>query len=129
MSFAGLLIGLNALVFVAYGVAFAIAPVALSLFVTESAPGSTSGIIDMRSTYGGMSIGLGILLGLMARDPGLHGLGLRSVIVVMVFMASSRLLGIALDGRPNGMMWAYLVAEVLVVVLAAWALQARREAA
>ena len=37
MSFASGLIGLNALVFVAYGVAFVFAPVLMSLFVTESA--------------------------------------------------------------------------------------------
>ena len=129
MSLASGLIGLNAFVFVAYGVAFVLEPVTLSLFVTESAPETASGRIDMRSTYGGMSIGLGVVLGLTARDPALHGLGLRAVLAVMVLMASSRLLGIALDGEPNAMMWAYLVAEVLVVVLAAWALQGRRQAA
>jgi hydrogenase/urease accessory protein HupE len=61
-----------------------------------------------------MSIGLGILLGLTARTPSAHGLGLLGVVAVMVGMGSTRALGMALDGDSNASMYAYLALEVLM---------------
>jgi hypothetical protein len=128
VNLASLLIRLNAAVFIVYGVAFALAPETLSNLVTGGSPETPSGIIDMRSTYGGMSIGLGVLLVLTARDSRLHGLGLSAVLAVMSCMAGSRLLGIAVDGEPNSMMWAYLAVELLVAGIASWAIRADRAA-
>ena len=122
MRFANGLIWLNAIVFVAYGAGFAVAPEALAIWVTGSAPGTPSGLIDLRATYGGMSIGLGLFFALTARDPSRHRLGLQAVLVVMVCMAGTRLLGITLDGTPNSKMWIYLALEILVAGLAGWGL-------
>lgn len=123
MSFARALLWLTGAGFVVYGVAFVAAPEAMSQFVTGGSPASSSGVIDIRATYGGMSVGLGILFALAAGRSRFHGLGLRGVAAVMAGMAAARLLGIVVDGGANAMMWAYLGVEVVVLVLALVALR------
>ena len=120
------LVWLTAGIFVVYGVGFALMPASLSLWVTGGAPSEPSGLIDMRSTYGGMSIGVGLVLALAARRRETLRSGLVGVGLVMVCMAASRLLGIVVDGGPNGFMWAYLALEVVAAALA-FGLRARRE--
>ena len=129
MTLPAILLWLNSAIFVGYGIAFSLAPEAMSTLVTGAAPTTASGLIDMRSTYGGMSIGLGILLGLAARSATSHPLGLRGVVAVMVGMASSRLLGLLVDGDANAAMYLYLALEISVAALAIWALRRRVVAA
>jgi hypothetical protein len=116
------LLRLNALVFIGYGVAFAFAPQFMSTLVTGAAPSTPAGLVDMRSTYGGMSIGLGILLALAAQSHSTHRLGLLGVLAVMVGMGTTRALGLLTDGAGNTAMYAYLVLEVVVAGMALWAL-------
>ena len=62
-------IWITGLFFVLYGLAFTIAPFEMAAWVTGDAPGTPSAAIDMRATYGGMSIAVGLtilLLGLRA---------------------------------------------------------------
>lgn len=124
MSLATTLIGLNALVFGAFGVLYSLVPEAASRFATDGAPTTASGLIDLRATYGGMSLAIGAFLAMTARQSELHGLGLRSVAVIMGCMATTRMLGMALDGSPNAIMWVYLGTELLVLGAALWALRA-----
>jgi hypothetical protein len=117
---------INAAVFLLYGIGFVLFPESLSAFVTGNVPGGSSALIDLRATYGGMSIGLGILLGLLALNPAWVRAGLLGVLVIMLGMASARLYGIAVDGTPNRIMLVYLAAEVAMVCVAFWALKSSK---
>ena len=123
MNFKTTLIWINALVFIAYGLGFVFFPSTLGLLVTGSAPSTSSGVIDMRATYGGMTLGLGVLFGLLARDPRTVRLGVWGIIVVMICIAGGRVFGMIQDGTPNSIMYIYLAAEILMVILASWALR------
>lgn len=112
MIFSRALILLTALVFVAYGIGFALAPLFMSNLVTNGFPSTPAGITDMRSTYGGMSIGLGILLALAARSTASVRLGLLGVFAAMAGMGSTRALGLFTDRSGNAVMYAYLALEV-----------------
>jgi hypothetical protein len=116
------LLRLNAFVFVGYGIAFALAPEFMSLLVTGSVPSTSAGVTDMRSTYGGMSIGLGFLLALASKSKSTHRLGTLGVLAVMIGMATTRGLGLLVDGTGNAAMHGYLAVEVAIAVTAFWAL-------
>lgn len=77
----------------------------------------------MRATYGGMTLGLGVLFGLSARDPRTVRLGVWGIIVVMMCMAGARLFGMLKDGTPNQIMYIYLAAEIVMMMVAYWALR------
>ena len=109
--------------FVIYGALFVIAPEVVATTITGGAPQTPSGMIDFRATYGGMSIAVGLLLAMFARDPSLHALGLRGVGLAMLCMASGRTVGIVLDGNPNAWMWIYLAGEIAVAIAAFSALR------
>jgi Domain of unknown function (DUF4345) len=121
MSLGLLLIRLNAAFFVVYGLAFVFFPETLGRAITGSAPDTSSGVIDMRATYGGMTVAVGLALAWLGRSESKEAFGLYSIALVMLCMASSRLVGIVCDGDANSIMYAYLAAEVVVLVLALWA--------
>jgi len=120
---------ITAAVFALYGIAFLLAPERAAWLVTEAVPGSASAVIDVRATYGGMSVAVGALLFALAADPGLVRKGLLGVILLMAGMAAGRICGIALDGPANRVMWAYLVLEIAVAAVASWRLWAARRSA
>ena len=112
-----LFILINASIFVIYGSVFVFFPLeALNEVVTDTLS-STSSIIDIRATYGGMSIGVGSILYLLARSESTLRTGLLAVLLVMACMASARLYGIMVDGQPNGYMHLYLILELAAVGL------------
>ena len=118
MKIEKILIWLTAAFFLVYGLLFTLFPGELSNFVTGSVPGTTSGLIDMRSTYGGMSIAVGVLMFLLGANERTIKLGLLSVFVVLAGMAISRIVGIIVDGSPNKLMTIYLVAEIVTATIA-----------
>lgn len=120
------IVSINAAVFLLYGIGFVFFPENLAVFVTDSVPGSSSALIDLRATYGGMSIGLGILLGLLASNPAWIRAGLLGVLMIMLGMASARLYGMAVDGAPNKIMFTYLIAEFAMALVVLWALRSNR---
>jgi hypothetical protein len=97
--------------FVLYGFAFAIAPFELAGLVTGGTPATSSGLIDMRSTYGGMSIAMGIVLALLAQRDNTLRTSIVALLVVMVAMATTRVAGFVIDGLPNSVMYIYLALE------------------
>ncbi|MFK7733735.1 MAG: DUF4345 domain-containing protein [Pseudomonadales bacterium] len=113
-----ILVQLTAVFFLAYGLMFTLYPVFFSNLVTDNNPATTSGLIDMRATYGGMSIAVGFMMFVLARNSSTLKLGLLSVITVLLGMASSRLLGIIVDGSPNNLMFIYLIAEIVPSLIA-----------
>ncbi len=56
------------MLFILFGAGFIAAPNALSLLLTGAAPGTPSAVTDMRATYGGTALGLGLFFGLCARN-------------------------------------------------------------
>ena len=117
MAMAVLLLRITALLFVAFGVAFAIAPEDLADLITGSTPATSSGVIDMRATYGGVALGIGLFVGYCARRAETVRLGLVAALLVLVGLAGTRLLGIVADGSPNGFMIGLLAAEIAFVSL------------
>ena len=111
---AKVLVWIVGMTFVFYGIAFTLAPVEMSTLVTGDSPNTTSGIIDLRATYGGMSIAVGTTILFLARHDALLTLALLVTAFVLWAMAASRVLGMALDGSPNVVMYVYLVAELVV---------------
>ncbi len=104
--------------FLVYGISFALFPHSLSNMVTGGVPTTTSGLIDMRATYGGMAIAVGLLILLLGSKESTLKLGLLSVILVLMGMATTRTIGFFIDGNPNSLMTIYLVAEIVPSIIA-----------
>ena len=124
MTLARLVIWLNSAVFFLFGLAAATAPDLVAEATLGAAPATGAALIDARATYGGMMMAVGVILAWTANNALLIPLGLRCVAILMGLMAGFRLLGILLDGSPNLMMWIYLGAEAVSLVLALMALRA-----
>ena len=118
MSMEMIVVRLNALVFLLYGIGFLVLPEALSRFVADTGPQTVSGIVDMRATYGGMSVAVGVLLLVLAFRPETVRTGLLGVLLLMLCMAGGRILGMLLDGAGNPMMWIYLALELVMAAVA-----------
>ena len=112
-----------AVIFFLYGLVFLFFPVPALQLVVQGEIGSSSGVTDIRATYGGMSIAIGIMLYKMAANSETLRLGLWSVLILMGCMAGARLLGMVIDGGPNIMMFCYLALEILACILAVLRLQ------
>ena len=108
---------INSIVFLLYGIGFMFFTETLSLYVIDTVPNTKSGLIDMRATYGGMSIGFALLLYLTSQDSKIFVLGVKSIILIVGGMALGRFTGIIKEGSPNTLMYIYLLLEVLVVLI------------
>jgi hypothetical protein len=109
-----ILVLLTGCFFAIYGLAFTLAPTEMSYFVTGGSTGTVSGLIDMRATYGGMSVAVGVLLVHLAKRSNSLPLALLATALVLLAMASGRIVGMVVDGEPNIMMYIYLGAELIV---------------
>jgi len=118
-----LLVLLTAAIFLIYGALFILFPIQIFELVANGAVTSTSGVIDMRATCGGMSVAVGIILFLLAKSEETIKVGLMSVFLLMACMAIGRVVGILVDQNPNIMMYVYLALEVLIAVLSAFLLK------
>ena len=56
------LVWATGLFFLAYGLAFALSPLGMLVLVTGDYPEATSGVIDVRATYGGLSVAVGVAM-------------------------------------------------------------------
>ena len=121
------LIVLTAAIFFLYGLVFLCCPHETLQFVVQASINSSSGVTDVRATYGGMSVGIGIVLYLLAREENTLTLGLLSVFILMITMAFGRVVGMVVDGAPNVFMYAYLALELTTSALALLLLQIRRD--
>jgi hypothetical protein len=117
---AKLLVWATGIFFVLYGTVFLIAPSEMAIFVTGNSPQTASGIIDLRATYGGLSISMGVVLLILASSTENLRLALLCTAIVLLTMAGGRVLGMFLDGSPNLIMYVYLVAELVVSSAALW---------
>lgn len=112
------LVLVTAMVFFLYGLIFMLLPEQALVFVVQGQINSSSGVIDLRATYGGMSVGVGMILFLLAINKDTLKIGLWSVVILMSGMAIGRVIGMVLDGAPNLFMYIYLVLELVAIMLA-----------
>ena len=112
-----LIVIITAAVFAIFGLAFILLPEVLSQAITGAVPTTASGLIDMRATYGGMSLAVGLILFMLARSD--VRMGLITVLLLMLGMAGGRTYGILVDGSPNIMMVLFLALELGLAMVAA----------
>lgn len=112
-----LIVIITAAVFAIFGLAFILLPEVLSQTITGAVPTTASGLIDMRATYGGMSLAVGLILFMLARSD--VRMGLIAVLLLMLGMAGGRTYGILVDGSPNIMMVLFLALELGLAMVAA----------
>lgn len=108
-----ILVILTAAIFFVYGLIFVLFPVEMLQIILQVSLNTSSGIIDIRATYGGMSIAIGVILYLLATNENTLRVGLISVSILMLSMAFGRLIGMVLDGSPNIFMYIYLALELV----------------
>ena len=87
--------------------------------VLNRPPGSKPAMINLRATWGGTVLGLGLFLAWL---PALRPWG-RTLIGfvgwVMAGVGFARLCGFVLDGGPDGKQWTWLIAEILIAIASA----------
>lgn len=123
MKFATTLLRVTAALFIAFGTCFIVAPEFFAHTLTGSEPWTSSALIDMRATYGGMGLGIGLVFWFCARQRETVIAGLIGALLVLGATALARMVGFLADGSPNGFMQMMFGAEVLFVVLSAAALK------
>lgn len=113
---------LTGLVFLAFGLACLVAPAAVLQAATGAAVVHPVALIDLRATYGGMSLGVGVILFLLTTNPALIRLGLLAVLALMLGMAGGRAIGMLAEAGSNSVMTLYLVLELAAAALSAFLL-------
>jgi hypothetical protein len=111
------ILGLGALVFLALGAMFLIAPVYWAAVIDVSLP-TPMARTDLRATYGGFDLGFGLFLGLctLRSDwlrPGLVAMGLA-----LAGFASGRLVGFLVEGHADRLMIWFAALEALGAAVA-----------
>ena len=117
MRFANTLLKINAALFAVFGLGFIFTPVFFAQFLTGATPGTTSALIDMRATYGGISFGLALFWAYCARRTDTTATGVLSALLVLTVVAIARVIGLLIDGTPHAIMFVLLAAEVLFIGL------------
>jgi hypothetical protein len=123
MAFQRTLLWINCALFVVFGIGFIFIPAFLSNLITGSTPATTSALIDMRATYGGMALGIAIFFGICARNSDTVRIGLFASALVLSCIALGRIVGIFIDGNPNIFIYLLLSAEILFAALILFALK------
>jgi hypothetical protein len=123
MKFATNLLRVTAALFIVFGICFVVAPEFFSYALTGSEPWTSSALTDMRATYGGMGLGVGLLFWFMARQRETVIAGLAGAALVLGAIALGRMVGFIADGTPNVFMLVLFGAEILFAVLSVSALK------
>lgn len=124
MKLARSVLWIGCVLFIPFGLGFMLAPEWLAALITGAAPVTSSGLIDMRATYGGLALAIGVCLGVSARGHFESAkFGLLLVVTVMIFLAAGRVIGMAIDGTANAFMYVLLMAELVFGSVALYALR------
>ncbi len=118
MGLPKILLWINCVLFIAFGLAFALTPQWFATLFTGAAPSTNSGVIDMRAVYGGVALALAYVFAQCAANSAYTKLGVQSILAVMTGLATARSLGIVLDGQPNVIMLLLLASEVIMTIIA-----------
>lgn len=100
-----------------FGVAFLLRPEATAGLVGIQLA-STAARSDVRAVYGGLEIGLALVLVYCALDPSRVGPGLWLVAILFGAVAGARLLGTVLDRPVQPLTWKVLAVEAATALLA-----------
>jgi hypothetical protein len=117
MTFGRIFLWIAALMSLAAGTVYLFSPqgMATSAGFGDLPPG---GMTDVRATYGGFQIGMGLFLAWTALDPGRIRSGLLLTLLAFGALASSRAIGVTLDGSLNEFHRSGLIFEVAFTALA-----------
>jgi Domain of unknown function (DUF4345) len=117
MSLARGLLFLGGAVFAAIGLGFLVMPVQWAAIVEISLPTATART-DLRATYGGFDLAVGIFLVLSASRPRWVRPGLVAFGLAAAGFGSGRLLGILVEGTASPLMLGFAAIETVSAVLA-----------
>lgn len=121
MVWVQVLLWVNGLAFIGYGVACLFVP-ALPAGQAGFDLGTASGTVEVIAMYGGLQTGFGVFLILGALEPSLRRTVVLALAVVVGGLATARLFGLALHG-PSTYNLGAVGYEATVAVLATWALR------
>lgn len=121
MKFAKALIFISGVLFIGFGAGFVFAPHFFFNSFTGGLLTTTSSAIDMRATYGGLGLGVGIWFLLCAQQN--LRLGLSGAIAVFSSIVFGRIVGFGLDGNANIVMYVFVVLEAVFLTAAFLVLQ------
>jgi hypothetical protein len=114
------LLAINALLFVIFGLAFVFVPDQASpMFLGVPAPGGDL-LVDMRATYGGLSLAVGVAMGYCAYRSELLKPGLILALLVTLGLLTGRVVGIVDAGSVGPAMYQSLGFEVFLSSLFGW---------
>ncbi|MDK9736413.1 DUF4345 family protein [Vibrio sp. D404a] len=113
-----LLVYATAVFFMVYGGLFLLLPTGMVYWITGADLNTASAVIDLRATYGGAQLSIGLMMLLVVKLKDDVELGLIFVAVVLLAMAFGRLVGLWNDGEANLVMYLYLAGELLFGALA-----------
>ena len=126
MSFSSFVVWLAGSFFVLYGLAFTVEPYGMAYLTTALEPNTISSLVDIRATYGGLFIAVGlVIIYLNQRVSAQHSL--LVVWLVLLCMATTRAIGFIIDGQTNMLMYLYFAAEILGAALAILAARLGRQ--
>lgn len=119
---ARLTLWLGGLGFLAFGLAFLVAPLETMAAAGLSLQGDLAAT-ELRAFYGGLELALGTLLIASDLRPGARRHGLILSLASFGAIGAARLLGIALAGSATPFLWAALATELTLAALSAVALR------
>ncbi|OED44692.1 hypothetical protein AB833_00985 [Chromatiales bacterium (ex Bugula neritina AB1)] len=112
---------LNAALFLVFGIIYLLFPAGLAQ--SAGLQYSTSGLTDIRATYGGFQIGLALFLGWSALNPDRYRAALMALLLIFASVGGSRLYGLSIDGAPNLFHSIALTFELAVIAFSTWLLR------
>ena len=72
---------------------------------------------EIRATYGGLLVGIGLFIAIAALYPTMVRFGLILVVVMLFTIGFTRLYGIAVDGTRVSMQWQLLATELIPAII------------
>lgn len=114
--FTPVFLGLCGLAFVLIGINTFVDPLR-AMAPLELNVNTVSALNELRATYGGMQVGIGLFLFAGVGWPTLARPALLAQALMVGGLAIGRIVGIALDGLPSGFVQGLLALEVSIAVL------------
>lgn len=115
--------------FLVFGLGFTITPETFAQLFIGSSIANGDLIIDMRATYGGISLALGCFTAWCAVDRKRTEQGLTLAFLVSLGLALSRVIGIIANGDAGSLMYFSITIEVFLGGISGWLMiSGRRDA-
>ncbi len=122
MSLPRAILGLTAIAFIGFGVAFTLWPEPMAGITDLHLPSGTARV-DFAATYGGFQLGFGAFLLLCLRRPPWNEPGLWAGLLALAGFAAVRTLTLLVNGGPvRASIFVALALELSGVLLTGWAL-------